>query len=102
MVELFSPASSALFKRHWYDKGAVPLATTVKLAFAPALTVWLPVMETMAGGPGGGGLTVRVAVSLVTESTALATTTEYPPAWLIWTLFSVNEEAFAPARLTPS
>jgi hypothetical protein len=36
-----APAISELFFRHWYARGAVPVATTENLAVAPAFAVWL-------------------------------------------------------------
>ena len=61
----------APLRRHWYDKGAVPAATTEKVAAAGAVTV------TFAGGVVMLGVTfaVSVAAALVTVPATLETTT---------------------------
>ena len=61
----------APLRRHWYDNGVVPAATTEKLAAAGAVTV------TLAGGVVmlGDTFTVSAAALLVTVPAALETTT---------------------------
>ena len=59
------------FLRHWYVRGAVPAATTEKLAAAPSQTV----------APTGCAVidsvfTVSTALALVTEPHPFVTTTE--------------------------
>ena len=52
------------FFDHWYDNGAVPLATTVKVAVEPGITVWLAGWVVMEGST--APVTVKVATELVT------------------------------------
>jgi hypothetical protein len=52
----------------------VPLATTVKLAVCPAVTVWFTGCVVIAGAT-GAGFTVSVAAALVTVPAVFVTTT---------------------------
>jgi hypothetical protein len=52
----------------------VPLATTVKLAVCPAVTVWFTGCVEIAGAT-GAGFTVSVAEALVTVPAVFVTTT---------------------------
>src|SRR5262249_49372425 len=65
-LERFVPLS-----RHWYAKGAVPIAVALKIATEPAKFVVL------CGGAVicGGSRTVKIAALLVTVTLALVTTT---------------------------
>src|SRR5260370_17227932 len=64
----------ALFCCHWQPSGAVPAATTVKLAVCPAVTVWLAGCVVIVGAT-GAAFTVSVAAALVTVPAVLFTTT---------------------------
>ena len=57
-------------KYHWYARGAVPVAATVKVAVPPTGTVWFAGWLVTATG----GTTVRVATLLVTLPYAFVTT----------------------------
>ena len=56
---------------HWYVKGAVPEATTVKLACCPGFTVTLEGWVVIVGAE----FTVSVAAELVTEPAEFVTVT---------------------------
>lgn len=56
---------------HWYVSGAVPVATTLKVAVCPTATVWLAGWVVIVGGV----LTVKVAGALVTVPPVLVTVT---------------------------
>ena len=66
-----APAIAAPPLYHWYVRGPIPAATTLKDAVCPAVTVWL------AGGVVivGAVVTVKVAGALVTVPAALVTVT---------------------------
>ena len=59
---------------HWYASGAVPLATTVKVAVWPAVTVCAEGCVVIVGAT-GAEFTVKVACALVTLLTLLLTIT---------------------------
>ena len=59
------------FFRHWNESGAVPEAWTVKVAWAPAQSVWFWGWSVISGGE----LTVKVAALLVTLPQTFVTTT---------------------------
>jgi hypothetical protein len=66
-----APKMAVPFLYHWYVRGAVPLAVTLKDAVCPTVTVML------AGGVVivGAEFTVRVAGALVTVPEELVTET---------------------------
>ena len=70
MVEV-APKMAVPFLYHWYVRGAVPLAVTLKDAVCPTVTVML------AGGVVivGAEFTVKVAAELVTDPAVLVTVT---------------------------
>lgn len=57
---MVAPLMAAPFLRHWYVKGAVPVAVTENVAALPTVTDWLAGCAVMAGlvtaggGVGGG------------------------------------------------
>ena len=64
---------------HWYVRGAVPVAVTLKVAVCPTVTVWLAGGVVITGAFGftvvPPAATVRVAGVLVTEPDAFVTVT---------------------------
>jgi hypothetical protein len=64
---------------HWYARGAVPVAVTLKVAVCPTVTVWLAGGVVITGALGltvvPPAATVRVAGVLVAEPDALVTVT---------------------------
>ena len=58
---------------HWKEGEGEPLADTLKLAFRPAVTVWLEGSDVMPGAT-SGGFTVRIATLLVAEPAVLVAT----------------------------
>jgi len=53
-----APLMAAPFWFHWYERGAVPLALTLNVAVAGAVTVWLcgwALIEGVTAGDAGGG-----------------------------------------------
>jgi len=66
-----APLMAVPFFRHWYVRGAEPLAPTLKVAVAPAFTVALAGWVVMAGGV----FTVKIALLEVVLPAAFATTT---------------------------
>jgi hypothetical protein len=56
---------------HWYVRGPVPVAVTLKVAVWPAVTVWLAGGVVMVGAV----FTVRVAGALVADPAVLVTVT---------------------------
>jgi hypothetical protein len=68
---LVAPEIGAPLRRHWYDKGAVPAATTEKLAAAGAVTVTFAGDVVMLGVT----FTVSAATALVTLPATFDTTT---------------------------
>jgi hypothetical protein len=66
----------APFFCHWKLSGAVPPATTVKLAVCPAVTVWFAGGVVIVGAT-ADVFTVSVAAALVTVPTVLLTTARY-------------------------
>src|SRR5260221_11957068 len=59
---------------HWKFNGAVPVATTVKLAVCPAVTAWLAGCMVIVGAT-AAAFTVSAAAPLVTVPAVLLTTT---------------------------
>ena len=68
-MELLAPAIVVSFFFHWYVKGGVPVAATVKLAGCPGFRVMFTGWVVIEGAE----LTVRVAATLVTEPAELVT-----------------------------
>jgi len=56
--------------------GAVPVASTLKLAVCPAVTAWLTGCVVIDGATAEAGLTIRVALLLVTLPAELLIVTE--------------------------
>ena len=53
-----APLRAAPFWFHWYERGAVPVALTLNVAVAGAVTVWLcgwTLIEGVTAGDAGGG-----------------------------------------------
>ena len=71
---LFQP--KPLFNCHWYVGTGLPVAATVKVAFCPAVTVWL-VGCVVIVGDARAALTVSVATSEVTLPCEFDTTQRY-------------------------
>src|SRR5258707_3137279 len=59
---------------HWQLTAALPVATTVKLAVCPAVTVWLTGCAVIVGAT-AAAFTVSAAAALVTVPAVLLTTT---------------------------
>ena len=70
---LVAPEMFALFRCHWYASGAVPVAATVKVAVAPAVTVAFAGCVVIDGAT-ADELTVRVAVFEVAAPALFVTT----------------------------
>ena len=62
------------FLRHWYDRGAVPFAKTVKVAACPTVTGTLCGPLVIVGA--NAEPTVRIAYLLVVDKPPVVTTTE--------------------------
>ena len=69
-----APEIALPFFFHWYVRGAVPVAVTVKPAVCPAITLVLTGCDVMDGAT-GAAVTVRVAALLVTLPVLLLTVT---------------------------
>ena len=73
-------APPSLLDCHWYAS-VVPVAVTLKVAVAGAVTVWSAGCTVIAGAT-GAGVTVSRAALLVTLPRLLLTTTRYKvPLW---------------------
>jgi hypothetical protein len=54
-VEDVAPLTGVPFLFHWYDRGVVPVAVTLNVAVAGAVTVWLCGWALIEGATTGGG-----------------------------------------------
>src|SRR5438093_11491104 len=91
----------APFFCHWYASGAVPLATTVNVAFCPAVTVWFPGCVVIAAAT-GAGFTVSVAEVLVTVPAVFVTTTaNADPLPAVLVAVPAQRSAVPPAMFAP-